>query len=50
MTFKNILIANRGGIAVRINRAWKDWGISTSAGHSGDDRKSRNVRIEDESV
>ena len=48
--FKKILIANRGEIAVRIIRAFKEWGISTVAVHSDVDKESMHVRMADESV
>ncbi len=37
--FEKILIANRGEIALRINRACKEMGISTVAVHSEADRR-----------
>ena len=49
MTFKSILIANRGEIAIRIARAAADLGIRTVAVYSEDDAESLHVKIADES-
>ncbi len=48
--FEKVLIANRGEIALRINRACKEMGISTVAIHSTADADSMHVRLADESV
>jgi acetyl-CoA carboxylase biotin carboxylase subunit len=48
--FEKVLIANRGEIALRINRACKEMGIATVAIHSTADADSMHVRLADESV
>jgi acetyl-CoA carboxylase biotin carboxylase subunit len=48
--FEKVLIANRGEIALRINRACKEMGISTVAIHSTADAEAMHVRLADESV
>jgi len=48
--FEKILIANRGEIALRINRACKEMGIQTVAIHSTADADAMHVRLADESV
>src|SRR6201993_249714 len=48
--FEKVLIANRGEIALRINRACKEMGISTVAVHSTADAEAMHVRLADESV
>ncbi len=48
--FEKILIANRGEIALRIQRAWREMGIKTVAVHSEADAEAKYVRLADESV
>ena len=50
MTFKSILIANRGEIAIRIARAAADLGIRSVAVYSDDDAASLHVRSADTAV
>ena len=48
--FGKILIANRGEIALRIQRACRELGIATVAVHSTADSNAMHVRLADESV
>ncbi|MCU0842427.1 MAG: acetyl-CoA carboxylase biotin carboxylase subunit [Thiobacillaceae bacterium] len=48
--FEKILIANRGEIALRIQRACREMGIKTVAVHSEADREAKYVKLADESV
>jgi acetyl-CoA carboxylase biotin carboxylase subunit len=48
--FEKILIANRGEIALRVQRACREMGIKTVVVHSDVDREAKYVRFADESV
>src|SRR5450432_1604916 len=48
--FEKILIANRGEIALRIQRACRELGIRTVAVHSEADTEAKYVKLADESV
>ena len=48
--FEKVLIANRGEIALRIQRACRELGIKTVVVHSEADREAKYVRLADESV
>lgn len=50
MSFKKLLIANRGEIAIRIARAAADAGIATVAIHPADDALSLHARVADEAI
>src|SRR5260221_13614721 len=48
--FEKILIANRGEIALRIQRACREMGVKTVAVHSEADAEAKYVKLADESV
>jgi acetyl-CoA carboxylase biotin carboxylase subunit len=48
--FGKILIANRGEIALRIQRACRELGIRTVVVHSEADTEAKYVKLADESV
>ena len=48
--FEKILIANRGEIALRVQRACRELGIKTVVAHSVADAEAKYVRLADESV
>ena len=50
MSFKRVLIANRGEIAIRIARAVTEAGMTAVALYAADDAASLHVKAADEAV